>query len=69
MQASLEKLAFQNVGCSVMACRAISELLTSAASLATFHFMNNMTGDEGATAIAEVGPHPSAKDRCGPLDF
>lgn len=54
MQEGLERLAFQNVGCSIAACRAIGELLTHAGSLATLHLHNNMSDNEGAAAIAGV---------------
>ncbi|KAK9822823.1 hypothetical protein WJX81_005289 [Elliptochloris bilobata] len=53
-QAGLERLAFQNVGCSIAACRAIAELLTDASSLAALHLHNNMSDNEGAAAIAGV---------------
>ena len=56
-QAGLERLAFQNVGCSIAACRAIGELLTHAGALATLHLHNNMSDDEGAAAIAGVQEH------------
>ena len=53
-QEGLERLAFQNVGCSIAACRAIGELLTHAGSLAALHLHNNMSDNEGAAAIAGV---------------
>ena len=54
VQEGLERLAFQNVGCSIAACRAIGELLTHAGSLAALHLHNNMSDNEGAAAIAGV---------------
>lgn len=53
-QEGLERLAFQNVGCSIAACRAIGELLTHAGALAALHLHNNMSDNEGAAAIAGV---------------
>ena len=54
LQAALEWLAFQNVGCSVHACAAVKELVTHPGRLQTFHFYNNMSDDAGAASIAEV---------------
>ncbi len=51
---ALEKLAFQNVGCSIHACLAVEELMQNTGELRVFHFHNNMSGDEGAAAIAQV---------------
>ncbi len=55
-QAGLEKLAFQNVGCSIAACHAIAELVPHAGALATLHLHNNMSDDAGAAAIAQARP-------------
>ncbi len=54
MQTGLQRLAFQNVGCSVHACRAVAELVEHSQDLRRLHLFNNMSGDEGAAAIAEV---------------
>jgi len=59
-QAGLEKLAFQNVGCSIAACRAIAELVPRAGALATLHLHNNMSDDAGAAAIAQARPRRPA---------
>lgn len=42
------------MGCSIHACRAVDELLGNAGALTRLHFFNNMTGDEGAAAIAGI---------------
>jgi len=55
-QAGLEKLAFQNVGCSIAACRAIAELVPRAGALATLHLHNHLSDDAGAAAIAQADP-------------
>ena len=53
-QASLESIAFQNVGCSVHGCAALDELMQCTGSLKRLHLLNNMSGDEGAASIAKV---------------
>ena len=53
-QAGLERLAFQNVGCSIHACAALDELLQSTGSLQQLHLHNNMSADEGAASIATI---------------
>lgn len=53
MQA-LEFLSLQNVGCSVHACKALSELLPESSALAGLHLFNNMSGDEGASHVAAL---------------
>lgn len=50
-QAGLRRVAFQNVGASIKACRAIAELLPDAKSLQQLHLFNNMSDNEGAAAI------------------
>jgi large subunit ribosomal protein L31/Ran GTPase-activating protein 1 len=47
----LESIAFQNVGLSVHGCEALDELMPNTASLRRLHLYNNMSGDEGASAI------------------
>ena len=56
MQDALEEVAFENVGLSIAACRALSELLMQPGHLRLLHFRNNMSDDEGAIALAQVGP-------------
>jgi len=53
-QHALESIAFQNIGCSVHGCAAVDELLQCTRSLKRLHLLNNMSGDEGATRIANV---------------
>ena len=53
-QQALESIAFQNVGCSVHGCAAVDELMQCTGSLKRLHLLNNMSGDEGATSIANV---------------
>lgn len=43
------------MGCSVHACIAVEELVQNTEQLRILHLHNNMSGDEGATAIAKVG--------------
>lgn len=50
----LEFLSLQNVGCSVHACKALSELVPAGSALAGLHLYNNMTGDEGAEHVARL---------------
>lgn len=48
-------MALQNVGCSVKACTALDVLLSPPVlALRRLHLYNNMSGDEGAQAIARV---------------
>lgn len=62
-QTALESLSFQNVGCSIAACNALDELVTHTQSLQQLHLFNNMSGDEGAAAIARiVSRSPCLKD-------
>ena len=51
-QNTLRKISFRNIGCSVAACKAIANLLSSRPTLETLHLYNNMSDDEGAFAIA-----------------
>lgn len=53
-QTGLERLAFQNVGCSIKACQAVSRLTKHLTSLRSMRLHNNMSDDEGAVAIAQV---------------
>lgn len=53
-QASLERLAFRNVGFSVHAAAALDELLEAPSALRALSLYNNMTGDEGAAHVARV---------------
>ena len=53
-QEALESIAFGNVGCSIHGCRAVDELLQNTGSLKRLHLYNNMSGDEGAAAIARL---------------
>lgn len=39
-------MAFQNVGASIKACRAIAELITNSHALAQLHLFNNMSDNE-----------------------
>jgi large subunit ribosomal protein L31/Ran GTPase-activating protein 1 len=50
----LEFVSLQNVGCSVHACKALSELVPNGSALAGLHLYNNMTGDEGAEHVARL---------------
>lgn len=54
LQAGLQRLAFQNVGCSIHACQAVAELVQHSGDLRALHLYNNMSDDEGAIAIAQV---------------
>ena len=54
VQTGLQRLAFQNVGCSIKACQAVAELVQHSQDLRCLHLFNNMSGDEGAAAIAEA---------------
>jgi len=47
-------VSLQNVGCSVHACNALSELVPAGSALAGLHLYNNMTGDEGAEHVARL---------------
>lgn len=47
-------MSLQNVGCSVHACKALSELVPNSSALAGLHLYNNMTGDEGAEHVARL---------------
>ena len=57
MQERLRFLGLRNVGCSINACKALQTLLNQTSSLSSIHLYNNMSGDEGASAIAEVSHH------------
>ncbi|EIE18561.1 RNI-like protein [Coccomyxa subellipsoidea C-169] len=52
--AGLQRLAFQNVGCSIHACQAVAELVQHSGDLRALHLYNNMSDDEGAIAIAQI---------------
>jgi hypothetical protein len=52
-QRALQALYLQNIGCSVHACRAVHELVTCT-TLQKLHLFNNMSGDDGASAIAAL---------------
>lgn len=56
LQAALQRVAFQNVGASIKACRAIAELLPNSAALTQLHLFNNMSDNEGAAAIGKLLP-------------
>ena len=56
VQVTLQHIAFQNVGCSINACRAVGELLQNSQELRSLHLYNNMSDNEGAIAIAQVRP-------------
>ena len=59
----LEFLSLQNVGCSVHACAAVSELLNASGALKSLQLFNNMSGDEGAGYIAKVlAANPGMED-------
>lgn len=60
-QPALEQLALQNVGLSIDACQALSELLLHPESLKVLHFRNNMTDDAGALALAQARPISAAR--------
>lgn len=49
----LEELYLQNIGCSVNACRAVTELVTCT-TLKLVHLFNNMSDNAGAQHIAEL---------------
>lgn len=53
-QKYLKKIAFQNVGCSVDACQALDDLMQDCQNLRCIHLLNNMSGDLGAIAIANI---------------
>lgn len=53
-QQGLEFVSLQNVGCSVHACAALSELLPPSSALSGLHLFNNMSGDEGAGHVARL---------------
>ena len=53
-QVGLQRLAFQNVGCSIRACQAVAELVQNSGELRALHLYNNMSDNEGAIAIAQV---------------
>jgi large subunit ribosomal protein L31/Ran GTPase-activating protein 1 len=53
-QTSIESLAFQNDGISTHAAAALLEILPNPASLKRLQLYNNMSGDEGAYAIATI---------------
>lgn len=53
-QKNMKSIAFQNVGCSVHACEALDELLKDCQNLRCIHLLNNMSGDCGASAIANI---------------
>ncbi len=53
-QVGLQRLAFQNVGCSIRACQAVAELVQNSGELRALHLYNNMSDSEGAIAIAQV---------------
>lgn len=42
------------MGCSIHACQAVAELVQHSGELRSLHLYNNMSGDEGAAAIAQV---------------
>lgn len=52
-QEALQRVAFQNVGASIDACRAIGELLTNSAHLRQLHLANNMSDDDVSTVSIE----------------
>ena len=54
LQKGLKQLAFQNVGCSIKACQAVSRLTQHLSSLKGLRLYNNMSDDEGAQAIAQA---------------
>ena len=64
MQAALQELAFQNVGCSIRACEAVAELVKRPQELRQLHLHNNMSDDAGAIAIAQACPTPHTPLPC-----
>ena len=64
LQAGLQELAFQNVGCSIRACEAVAELVARPQELRRLHLHNNMSDDAGAVAIAQARPSPAALLPC-----
>lgn len=50
---TLQALYLKNIGCSVNACKAVAELV-SCNSLQLLHLFNNMSDNEGASAIASL---------------
>lgn len=50
---TLEALYLKNIGCSVNACKAVAELV-GCSSLQLLHLFNNMSDNEGASAIATL---------------
>lgn len=55
LQAALESLTVQNVGCSINACNALSQILLRCGALKQLHLFNNMSDNAGAELIAQVG--------------
>ena len=64
LQAALQELAFQNVGCSIRACEAVAELVKRPQELRRLHLHNNMSDDAGAAAIAQARPASHAPPPC-----
>lgn len=50
---TMKALYLRNIGCSVNACKAVSELV-GCSSLQLLHLFNNMSDNEGASAIATL---------------
>jgi hypothetical protein len=50
---TLQALYLKNIGCSVNACKAVAQLV-SCTSLQLLHLFNNMSDNEGATAISTL---------------
>ena len=50
---TLQALYLKNIGCSVNACKAVAELVGSK-NLQLLHLFNNMSDNEGASAIASL---------------
>jgi Ran GTPase-activating protein (RanGAP) involved in mRNA processing and transport len=62
-QEQLEELYLENVGCSVNACKAISELV-QCKTLKKVHLFNNMSDNEGAASVAQLLAHSPAMEVC-----
>lgn len=61
--AHLEEIFLQNIGCSVNACKAVTELVTCT-SLKLVHLFNNMSDNAGAAHIATLLSRNTSMEVC-----
>lgn len=59
----LEEIFLQNIGCSVNACKAVTELVTCT-SLKVVHLFNNMSDNAGAAHIATLLSRNTSMEVC-----